>query len=138
MVLIFLTRFVTVVNPPPCTVPCELVLGAKSPYKPVLKLSAVDDNVEGGVTGTGFGDVQTSTTNRCAAKLLTGATHVWLYVQIGAVAVPALYTEAPAAGAVIVAESAVKVSAVLGTIAVLLMFTTHQQSWFVVASNIKI
>jgi len=121
----------TVVNAPPTTVPCELVLGAKSPYMPVFRLNNVVDLVFAAANVNTLGVVQTSTTNRCATMLLVGGFHVALYVQSGEVVVPALYTEAP-----VKAASAVKGSPV--PLEVLWVFAENQQSWFVVASNIRV
>jgi len=134
----------TVVKEPPSTVPCELLLGAKSPYAVGFRLIIVGVAVVVVVraTGNAFVVVQTSTTNRCEPVFWVGPFHVGLYVQIGVVLVPALYTEAKTCGAVAIGlATGGSWSVVLWVegrpVAEVLIFPKNQQSWFVVASKIR-
>jgi len=134
----------TVVKEPPDTVPCELLLGAKSPYAALFRLSIVEVVVivPAGANANADDVDQTSTTNRCEPMLAVGPFHSGLNVYDGVVLVPTLFTDAKACGAVAIGLATVgRASCVLVVVAVavteLFRFAKNQQSWFVVESKIR-
>jgi len=114
-----------VVKEPPCTLPCELLLGAKSPYAALIRLIIVGVAVVAVVViGNAVVVVQMSTTNRWEPVLAFGPVHaVFMNVYDGAVLVPTLTTEAKNCGTVAIGLAiAGRTSDVLPAVAVALMF----------------
>jgi len=138
------SRALTVVKEPPDMVPCEVLLGAKSPYAALFRLSIVGvaDIIPAGANVNAVDVVQTSTANRCEAVLVVGPFHSAFHTYCGVVLVPALFTEAKACGDVAIGLATVgRTIDVPNEVAVavteLLMFAKNQQSWFVTVSKIN-
>jgi len=133
----------TVVKEPPDTVPCEVLLGAKSPYAALFRLSIVGVAVVAVVViGNAVVVVQTTTANRCEAVLVVGPFHSGLNTYCGVVLVPPLFTEAKACGDVAIGLATVGRTIDVPTevavaVTELLMFAKNQQSWFVTVSKIN-